>query len=578
MKLRQWSIVGFLLVMVLIAAVGVYVTGTSGPVTLVKRRAASPAAAQVPLVDQRPLQTARQLTPLASTPDEQDLSREALRLADHEVDLAFADALRDAKDHPAPLTPELRALAQHLDQSDAAVSADQAVVKGFTAAIAAAVARSDDVQEEALQRRLELAQAQLAVDEDELDDAKEDLIRAGGDPVSRIQRLLDEHEAAHQAAGTSTAAAVPPIDYQATSLVVQIRAANALRQTRSQLALAQQDALALAGTLGAKHDLIEKQVKQQSDEGRTVAHGAGGMASLDKRIRDEQDLAETYGAWIGVVESHQRVAVHGMTRSALWILLVVLVGYVAGRLVDRSLTGLTPEQRGRQTVRVAIRFAVQVAGAALILFVIFGAPNQTPTIVGLAGAGLTVALKDFIVAFLGWFVLMGRNGIRVGDWVEIKGVGGEVVEIGLLRTVLLETGTATESGHPTGRRATFVNSYAVEGHYFNFSTSGHWLWDEISIVVPPGDDPHAIIDGIQQIVAKETEANGRLAELEWLRATSRYKVKAFSAAPAIQVRPTTAGLEVLARYITRAHERHDVRARLYQQIVDLLHRKPAATA
>src|SRR5207253_637612 len=80
------------------------------------------------------------------------------------------------------------------------------------------------------------------------------------------------------------------------------------------------------------------------------------------------------------------------------------------------------------------RVSVQVIAVLLILLVIFGPPSQLGTFLGLAGAGLTVALKDFIVSFLGWFVLMGRNGIRLGDWVEINGVTGEVVEIGLFHT------------------------------------------------------------------------------------------------------------------------------------------------
>ena len=109
---------------------------------------------------------------------------------------------------------------------------------------------------------------------------------------------------------------------------------------------------------------------------------------------------------------------------------------------------------------------------------------------GLAGAGLTVSLKDFIVAFIGRFVLMGKNGIRVGDWVGINGVTGEVVELGLFHTVLLETGNWTESGHPTGRRMRFTNGYAVEGHYFNFSTSGQWLWDVLTVVLPRGQNLH----------------------------------------------------------------------------------------
>ena len=79
----------------------------------------------------------------------------------------------------------------------------------------------------------------------------------------------------------------------------------------------------------------------------------------------------------------------------------------------------------------------------------------------MAGAGLTVALKDFIVAFFGWFILMGKHGIREGDWVEINGIGGEVVEIGVLRTILLETGNWNDAGHPTGRKVSFVNSFAI---------------------------------------------------------------------------------------------------------------------
>jgi small-conductance mechanosensitive channel len=52
-----------------------------------------------------------------------------------------------------------------------------------------------------------------------------------------------------------------------------------------------------------------------------------------------------------------------------------------------------------------------------------------PTILGLVTAGLTVVFQDFILAFCGWFVLMGPNGVRVKDWVEIDGVGGEVVQL-----------------------------------------------------------------------------------------------------------------------------------------------------
>ena len=234
-------------------------------------------------------------------------------------------------------------------------------------------------------------------------------------------------------------------------------------------------------------------------------------------------------------------------------------------------THLVPDPRRLRTLRVVVRFALEAVGLLLILLVLFSMPSQMPTILGLAGAGLTVALKDFIVAFFGWFALMGRNGIRVGGWVEIKGVVGEVTEIGLLRTVLLETGNWNDPGHPTGRKVAFVNSFAIEGHYFNFSTSGQWLWDELQFLVPATQSPYPVIDAIQKLVTAATEANARIAEEEWRHSTQREGMHSVSAAPAIDLRPTTSGVEVHVRYITRAQERYLIRTRLYQEIVALLH-------
>jgi small-conductance mechanosensitive channel len=165
---------------------------------------------------------------------------------------------------------------------------------------------------------------------------------------------------------------------------------------------------------------------------------------------------------------------------------------------------------------------------------------------------------------------MGKNGLRVGDWVEINGVAGEVIEINLLRTVLLETGNWTDSGHPTGRKVAFVNSYAIEGHFFNFTTSGQWLWDELHTTIPASQDPYPLLDAIQKTVTEETEANARAAEQEWQSATSHYRVQSVSAAPAVNLQPTAGGFEVRIRYITRANERSAMRAQLNHSIVRLL--------
>jgi small-conductance mechanosensitive channel len=249
----------------------------------------------------------------------------------------------------------------------------------------------------------------------------------------------------------------------------------------------------------------------------------------------------------------------------------VLLCVVLLELAVRRLFRDQKDRRRMHQQQFLVQLGIRAAGAIVVFLLVLGPPSQVSTIIGLATAGMTVVLRDFIVAFFGWFVLIGRNGVRIGDWVEIKGVGGEVIEIGLFKTVLLEMGNWSNTGHPTGRRVSFMNGYAIEGVYFNFSTAGQWLWDELQVSVPAGIDPYGTAQRIREVVEKETEADAQLAEQEWERITKQYGTRAFSAKPAVDLRPGQNGLDVQVRYITRGPQRYEVKSRLFKEIVDLLH-------
>jgi len=618
MKIRQWITGIVLLVLMVAAIVAVLWTRDSGQTAAseiagkgVAGSSATSAAQrrvteQHALVDQRPLQTARRLAAIAATPEEQALAHEAEKAGDHEVDLSFFDALRTAEENPPALSPEAKALLERKNKAELAIREDQENVAQLTRRLAAA----PEAQKDNLQDQIEVAKAQMDLDQDELDDAGEDLEQAGGDPQAKIKRLKAEHEAGeHEASHTGSAANPYEQDYQARTLLAAYRAWRALREKRALIEDARQETVDKELRLITRHSALAKQVEQdkenreaarqqakgfsqrnktaEREESKASAQAALGslkqyardqrnLADLGRRMQDEQELRDVYSNWETLIESRERSALHRMLEALLWIMVVALVVYLANRLIDHLFTGMTAENKRIETLRTVVKFAAEAVGAIVVVFVVFGMPSQVTTVLGLAGAGLTVAMKDFIVAFFGWFVLMGRNGIRVGDWVEINGVGGEVVEIGLLKTVLLETGSWSDSGHPTGRKVSFVNSFAIEGHFFNFSTSGQWMWDELQVLIPAGQDPYPVIDGIQKLVEKETEANARKAEDEWQHATSHYRVQAISAAPGINVQPTAAGIEVRVRYITRAYERHEARKRLYEAVVELMHGKREA--
>jgi small-conductance mechanosensitive channel len=551
-------------------------------------------------VDQTPILTAQKLAQMPTAEEELPLAQEALRIADHEMDLAYAAAEREIENNPAPLSAEAKEIEARLTQAEDALAADDALVERLTAEAAkAAGAKKDELEDQ-----LVLATAHQEEHQDEVDDAKEDLARAGGDSSSRIQAMIQEHKVSSQTIDNLKISVSTAIDQR--GLIHLFSHWWAFHQKQLLLWEAKQQAESAVAAFSERHKALEAQ--SDAKQGSTLAAAKPASASapanlsqeksadlvkaakrraarkktltsLDKRIDDQKQLAGIYGKWITVVAAKKSAVLHAALIGVTTVLVILLIGVFFDTWLERLLGKLSLDRRQVETLRTVTRVGVQVFAVLFILLVIFGLPGQLGTVLGLAGAGLTVALKDFIVSFLGWFVLMGKNGVRLGDWVEINGVTGEVVELGMFHTVLLETGNWTDSGHPTGRRVTFTNSFAIEGHYFNFSTSGQWLWDELQVVLPPGQDPYPLIEALQKKVLEATAETAKQAEQEWKSAASSRDMKALSAAPAINLKPVVGGVEIAVRYITRANERYQLRAKLYQFAVEMLGRKgvPAST-
>jgi len=576
------------------------------------------ANSRMPVIDEGPLRTAQRLARLASTAEEQPLAQAAVQAADHELDLAFMGALHGIQAHPPVLSPEALKIQAHIASAQKRLADDTELLEK----LAQKMGKATEAEKPDLQDQLDLVGSQIEIEKDEIQEGNDDLMAAGGNVHQRIQKAQEEHLAAEH--DTPPPAAAPTLSANALSalhgMVAQLREWLQLRDKRVALENARHEVAAGAAKLteqraqiAADFASVQQQLAQFGGKppaavtppaaatrppgppapvgGAGKAPEANSLLSLtrqvaidqrrlmvrDQRISARHKLSDIYAKWDNVVAEQQREVL----RELLIRFTVVLAALLLLLFADRWLAGLLGrahhiDRRQFATLRSVIGVALQLVAVLLILFMLIGLPGQFGTMLGLAGAGLTVALKDFIIAFIGWFVLMGKNGIRVGDWVEINGVSGEVKELSVFHTVLLETGNWTDAGHPTGRRVTFTNSYAIEGHYFNFSTTGQWLWDELTVVVPGGRDPQPVVDAIQKEVTEATADSAREAEQEWQMASRGQRGTTLSAKPGIAVRPAVGGVEIAVRYVTRASERYAMRARLYQAAVQLLAMKPAA--
>jgi small-conductance mechanosensitive channel len=575
------------IVLVVLIVLAVTLTGaflTSGVMTylpFLQARKGDWTGVYVPpgVVDQRPWQTAATLAALAQSVEEKELAREAERLADHEVDQAFSQSLRQASLAKPNLSGKALALQQRVIELQETIKNDQARIASLSAGAKPASAVSDGGD-------LEIAQAQLGLDQNELADSIEDFARESGDQRAKLQQELSARQAAMKQY-TDTASkddgqtAVASAE-QYKTLALQLSTWRALRNRKQLVAqagqLARADVAALSGDqaslkteiAGLGNSATGESSSARIDRLKQTSGQQNILSILNDRVGAQQQLVGLYGRWGQQVEIQRKIVLHLILRSLAVISAICLFVILAGWALQLGLQKMVHDPRQKQTLQTVLNLGTQLIGLLLILLTIFGVPQQMPTILGLATAGLTVVFQDFILAFCGWFVLMGPNGVRVRDWVEIDGVGGEVVHLGLFRTWLLETGNWTANGHPTGRRVSFLNGYAIRGKYFNFSTVGQWMWDEIKVTVPPGTDIHALLKGIYDATVKTTEADAKMAEEEWKRVTHEEGAPQFSAMPSVNLRPAGAGVDIIIRYITRAGVRVETRNQLFTMIVELM--------
>ncbi|MEQ1353575.1 MAG: mechanosensitive ion channel protein MscS, partial [Candidatus Acidiferrum sp.] len=202
------------------------------------------------VVDQRPWQTAATLAALAQSAEEIELARDAERLADHEIDQAFSQSLRQASLGKPNLSGKALALQQRVTELQATIKNDQALIaspaKGASKKPAAAVSNGSD---------LEIAKAQLGLDQNELANAMQELARETGDQRVKLQQELAARQATMKqywetASKNDGQTAVASAE-QYTTLAQQLSTLRSLRNRKQLITQAQQLAKADADALAA---------------------------------------------------------------------------------------------------------------------------------------------------------------------------------------------------------------------------------------------------------------------------------------------------------------------------------------
>lgn len=254
-------------------------------------------------------------------------------------------------------------------------------------------------------------------------------------------------------------------------------------------------------------------------------------------------------------------------------LLVALVGLalivLAVRLAQNYITRNLKDSDSRYYGRKLITFGGYLAAILLVSLVYRDRLMGLTVAIGVASVGIAFALQEVIGSIAGWIAISFGGFYKPGDRVQLGGIKGDVIDIGILRTTMMELGEWVDSDLYSGRVVRIANSFVFKEPVFNYSGDFPFLWDEIKVPVKHGCDhrlARAILEqAVNDLYTDELMQESRQA---WQQLIRRYLLESASLDPAVTLVVTDNWLSFTVRYIVDCKRRRITKDLLYTNILD----------
>jgi len=266
-----------------------------------------------------------------------------------------------------------------------------------------------------------------------------------------------------------------------------------------------------------------------------------------------------------------------------FILRMVILGIILGLIAAMSQVWKKATFRYVHDVRrryqfLLMRRIVVWTVVAIVVAAAFATELGTlATFAGLLTAGVAVALQNVILSVAGYFFLIGKYGVRVGDRVQVAGVTGDVIDIGLVRLHIMEVETGGTDARATGRVVVFSNAVVFQPNagLFKQIPGTNFVWHEISLTLAADSNYHIVeqrmMEAVNKVYAEYKDAmEGQRRRME----QSLTGISVHSLDPESRMRLTQSGLQVVIRYPLELSNAAQIDDNMARALLDAISKEP----
>lgn len=256
--------------------------------------------------------------------------------------------------------------------------------------------------------------------------------------------------------------------------------------------------------------------------------------------------------------------------TVIFALVAYGILFILIRVINRRVENL----KSRHTIRKNAAYLVNFLLIVSVIFVWLQRLNSLTIFLGFASAGLALALQEVILSVAGWFMIIARHPFEVGDRIEMAGVKGDVIDIRVLQTSLLEIGNWVDADQSTGRIVNIPNSAVFKNPNFNYNRGFEYIWNEIPVMVTFESDWRRGQEIMMVHAEKIVEGLGDRVKRRIDRMTNRYMIYYEKFTPIVYVDIQDSGVRLTLRYLTEAKKRRSTTDELSRAILDDFAKEP----
>ena len=249
------------------------------------------------------------------------------------------------------------------------------------------------------------------------------------------------------------------------------------------------------------------------------------------------------------------------------VLGIIVVNALA-RILRHSISNLLQNNESRYGMRKMITYLGYFASLLLVAAIFSDQMGNLTVALGVAGAGIAFALQEVIASLAGWLALSFGHFYHVGDRVQLGGSKGDVIDIGILRTTIMEMGEWVSGDLYNGRIVRIANSFVFKEPVYNYSADFPFVWDEIKIPVKYGSDIHRAREIFERVSQEVVGDYVQFAQETWKNMYRKYAVEHASVQPMVTVRANDNWIEFTMRYVVDYKQRRSTMNTIFTRILE----------